>query len=153
MTTLPLRTRRHQQAIKDRDRLERQRDEALDKLTRIAAKLKAARKTVERYERMPKASDAPVPLPMSQPLDRAMIEAVTEAIGHPPVNPVKADDGIPDFLRRTKPDAVGAALAIEIEDKRKAKARGRIEKMKAKQRGDLKRMPLTGRAALEAIRG
>jgi len=43
-------------------------------------------------------------------------------------------------------------LADEIETKRLAKARARIAKLLAKQRGDLTRMPLTGKAALAAIR-
>jgi hypothetical protein len=43
-------------------------------------------------------------------------------------------------------------LLNEIENRRRAKARGRIAKMLAKKRGDLRRMPLTGKAALAAIR-
>lgn len=164
MTTLSLRDRRHQQAMKDCDRLERQRDEALDKLTRIAGKLKIARKAVERYEK----PRTPAPLPVGQPLDREMIEAVTKAIGHPPVNPVKVDRTtqlgvlgpapiddleIPGFLKRTKLDPVAQAIKDEQDELKRTKSRGRIETMKAKQRGDTKRMPLSGRAALEAIRG
>jgi len=60
------------------------------------------------------------------------------------------DTAIPDFLQRDKKAAeeIKAGQA-EIS---KRKAAGRIAKMKAKQRGDLKKMPLTGKAALAAIR-
>jgi len=43
-------------------------------------------------------------------------------------------------------------LLNEIESRRRAKARGRIAKLLAKKRGETKRMPLSGKAALEAIR-
>jgi hypothetical protein len=43
-------------------------------------------------------------------------------------------------------------LLNEIENRRRAKARGRIAKLLAKKRGDLRRVPLTGKAALAAIR-
>jgi hypothetical protein len=43
-------------------------------------------------------------------------------------------------------------LAKAVEDRRLAKARGRIAKLLAKKRGDLKRMPLSGKAALAAIK-
>lgn len=67
------------------------------------------------------------------------------------------DEAIPAFLDRRKAgEAKDAARAAEIRaeqaERKKLKARGRIEKMKAKQAGDLKKMPLTGRAALDAIK-
>lgn len=67
--------------------------------------------------------------------------------------PPKSDDlAIPAFLQRKKLDPVAEQIAADQAATKKAKARGRIEKMKAKKRGDLKKMPLTGKAALEAIR-
>jgi hypothetical protein len=46
-----------------------------------------------------------------------------------------------------------AKLMLETaEAKRLAKARARITKMLAKKRGDLERMPLSGKAALAAIK-
>lgn len=67
--------------------------------------------------------------------------------------PTKSDDlAIPAFLQRKKLDPVAEQIKAEQEATKRAKGRGRIEKMKAKQRGDLKKMPLTGRAALDAIR-
>ena len=75
---------------------------------------------------------------------------------HKPVDPViehVADQlGIPPFLQRAQPSPQAEAIKAEIAEKKKAKAKARIEKLKAKQRGDLKKMPLTGKAALEAIR-
>ena len=144
MTTLPLRTRRHQQAIKDVARLTVQRDDLIDKLTRVAAKLKAARKAVERLAKpvIPKAAVTP-PKPVP-------VVAVTPPASAP-TPPV--DSGVPDFLRRSKLDAVSQAVAVEVEEKRKAKSRGRIAKMKAKQSGETRKMPLQGRDALRAIHG
>jgi hypothetical protein len=48
--------------------------------------------------------------------------------------------------------AVGQLLLAQIEDRRRAKSRARIAKLLAKKRGDTKRMPLSGKAALAAIR-
>jgi hypothetical protein len=66
---------------------------------------------------------------------------------------------IPDFLRRGQAaqKAVDQVIATEklreeIAATKKAKAAGRIAKMKAKKAGDLKKMPLSGKAALDAIR-
>jgi hypothetical protein len=68
--------------------------------------------------------------------------------------PKPADDlAIPAFLQRKKLDPAAAEIKAEQDATKKLKAKGRIEKMKAKQRGDLKRMPLSGKAALAAIRG
>lgn len=89
----------------------------------------------------------PPSLPMTSP---------TATIPSPnvPTKPTEIDTDIPAFLRRQKPGTpIGEQIAAEQAATKKAKARGRIDKMKAKQRGDLKRMPLTGKAALAAIRG
>ena len=56
------------------------------------------------------------------------------------------------MVRRSPLDDKAKALADHIEAKRKAKSRARVSKLLAQQRGDLKKMPLSGRAALEAIR-
>jgi hypothetical protein len=62
-------------------------------------------------------------------------------------------DDIPAFLRRqSSPSPVADQIRAEIEEKKKAKARGRIATMKAKKAGETKKMPLTGKAALAAIR-
>ena len=63
------------------------------------------------------------------------------------------DLGIPNFLKR-KPDTVAAEeIKAEQAETKKAKAAGRIAKMKAKKAGDLKKMPLSGKAALDYIKG
>ena len=178
MTNLALRDRRHQQAQKEFSRLERQRDATLDKLARIATKLKAVRRSIERYQRTPAlpaarpAASVKVGPPMPpqaapasaapQPLDRELIEAATDAIGHPPVNPVKPgiDLEIPGFLKRTgtignkTPADLAAIAAIEAEKaaRKSTKKSVQAERRKAKQAGDLKKMPLEGRAAIEYLR-
>jgi len=43
-------------------------------------------------------------------------------------------------------------LATAIEARRLAKARARIAKLLAKKRGDMSKMPLSGKAALAAIK-
>lgn len=62
------------------------------------------------------------------------------------------DIGIPTFLQRKKLDPVAEEIMAEQTATKKAKAAGRIAKMKAKQSGATRKMPLTGRAALDAIR-
>lgn len=66
-------------------------------------------------------------------------------------SPPSDDLGIPSYLKRT-PDPVAEQIKSEQAATKQKKARGRIEKMKAKRRGDLSKMPLTGKAALDAIR-
>jgi cytochrome P450 len=69
------------------------------------------------------------------------------------------DTGIPDFLRRGQAaqKAVDEVIADQIREEqaaaKTAKARGRIATLKAKKSGETKKMPLTGKAALAAIRG
>lgn len=83
-----------------------------------------------------------------------------------------AEDALPPFLDRKvngvkpanaepKPEATATAApaerpfdpyAKEHAELKKAKAHGRIAKMKAKQSGDAAKMPLTGKAALAAIK-
>jgi len=158
MQTL-LRERRHQQALKDRARLERQRDDTLDKLSRIAAKLKAVRRSIERYERTPALPVKPESLAVTVFREMARDAPAASANVEPPAPqpqapaPASVDDDMPDFLRRSKPDAVGEAIAAEQEARRKAKAHGRIATLKAKKSGATKQMPLEGKAALAAIRG
>ena len=56
------------------------------------------------------------------------------------------------MVRRSPLTAEAKALADGVEAKRKAKSRARIAKLLAQQRGDLKKMPLSGKAALAAIK-
>ncbi len=56
------------------------------------------------------------------------------------------------MIRRTPLSPEAQLLANEVEIKRLLKARNRIAKMLAKKRGDMKKMPLSGKAALKAIK-
>jgi hypothetical protein len=57
-----------------------------------------------------------------------------------------------EMVRRSPLDAEAKLLQEQIENKRRAKARARIAKMLAKRAGHTTRMPLTGKAALRAIK-
>jgi hypothetical protein len=81
----------------------------------------------------------------------------------PSVTVTTVDTDIPEFLRRGAAAEVAADVALldhlaaeEIKAKaaetKAAKARGRIATMKAKKSGETKKMPLSGRAALDAIK-
>lgn len=92
----------------------------------------------------------------------AVPSASGEAAPKPPLaSPSKdaapPDDlAIPSYLRRERSPADQAAIdraKAEREERQKAKAKGQAEKRKAQRLGETKRMPLTGKAALEAIRG
>jgi len=98
-------------------------------------------------------------------IESAMLHGKTQSMGIVTDVPNDDDQGIPAFLQRNRAEfkadidaakAKDAARAAEIKaeqaERKKEKARGRIAKMKAKQAGDLKKMPLTGRAALDAIK-
>jgi len=56
------------------------------------------------------------------------------------------------MVRKSPLDAEGALLLRQFEARAKAKSRARIAKLLAKRRGDLQRMPLSGKAALAAIK-
>lgn len=66
--------------------------------------------------------------------------------------PEQPDLGIPAFLQRPKLDPVAAEIKAEQDETKLRKSRGRIAKMKAKKSGETRKMPLSGRAALAAIR-
>lgn len=69
-----------------------------------------------------------------------------------PVEKQPDDLGIPAFLQRKKLDPVAAEIKAEQDETKRKKAQGRIAKMKAKKSGETRKMPLTGKAALAAIR-
>ena len=98
--------------------------------------------------------------PATPVLDRMMAELASppsesEKARH---DKVLADSGIPEFLRRGQAaqKAVDEVIADQIREEqaatKKKKAQGRIATMKAKKAGETKKMPLTGKAALDAIR-
>lgn len=148
-----IQTSRHHDALAQLDRVANQRDATITKLLRLETKIKTLRRQITRYEKLaakPQSEPKPQPAPAieREPLPAALVAEFK----------AETDDlSIPGFLRRNKEadkkDAeAAAAIRQEQADRKKAKARGRIEKLKAKQRGDLKRMPLEGKAALAAIR-
>jgi hypothetical protein len=124
-------------------------------IKRWRTRLKRAMSMLDKLERQRKRLEAKAEAPPKP-------KTVTLTPAKPVVNnvtdipftelPIADDLAIPPFLQRKKLDPVAAEIAAEQKATKLAKSRGRIDKMKAKQRGDLKRMPLTGKAALEAIR-
>lgn len=129
-------------------------------LKRWRSRLSRAIRMVEKLEKQRKRLEAAAiapPRPRAHALisdPATLLPAIQEAIEDHGLSqkPKPADDlAIPAFLQRKKLDPVAAEIKAEQEATKRAKARGRIDKMKAKQRGDLKKMPLTGKAALAAI--
>jgi hypothetical protein len=70
----------------------------------------------------------------------------------PAQSPAALDTAIPDFLKAGQGDPVAEQIRAEQAEIKRRKSAGRIAKMKAKQSGETRKMPLTGRAALDAIR-
>ena len=144
---------RHREVTNTLNRTVAQRDGCLANLVKYETKLKTLRRQAQRLERaMAKPVTAP-PVPVPQAVAPAPAPAVSDVTDIP-----VTELAIPDFLDRKKAseqrDRIAReAIEREIAERKKTKARARIETMKAKQRGDTKKMPLTGKAALEAIRG
>lgn len=96
---------------------------------------------------------------VSPPADRTVDGETTPRTLPPPAPKPDIDTDIPEFLRRgaAAQKAVDEVIADQIRqeqaDTKKKKAQGRIAKMKAKQSGETKKMPLSGKAALEYIKG
>jgi hypothetical protein len=130
-------------------------------IKRWRSRLKRAMSMLDKLEKQRKRLEAKADLAVAPPLAKKVARQASVP-AYPTVNsettlgalspPAEIDTSIPSFLQRKKPDPVVAEIRAEQEATKKAKARGRIAKMKAKQRGDLKKMPLTGKAALAAIR-
>lgn len=144
MTTV--RERRHRDTLAQLTRAIEQRDAVITKLVKLEARIKTLRRQAQRYEKL--AGQPPAPKAAPKPPAMPVVETVKAS---PP------DEGIPDFLKRKKDGeardaAAKAEILAEQAERKKTKAHNRIGDMKAKQRGDTKRMPLTGKAALEAIR-
>lgn len=128
------------------------------RLKRAMTMIDKLEKQRRRLEARPVAKAPPVetrpPVVPAPPVAAKPYGEVLDEMDHQAKYQPATDDhlDIPGFLRRQDPDpAIEQIRKAQAETKR-LKARGRIEKMKAAKRGDLKKMPLTGRAALEAIR-
>jgi len=93
-------------------------------------------------------------VPPAPTLSEALAKQIAEQVPQQVHQSDMLGDDIPAFLRRqTAPSPVAEAIRQEQAETKRLKAKGRIAKMKAKKAGDLKKMPLTGKAALAAIRG
>ena len=115
----------------------------LRRAANMVAKLEGQRKRLEKAASKPKAAPP-----------------ISEAVAAPPpVAPPVAvpageiDTTIPAFLQRKKLEPAAAQIVAEQAEQKRLKAAGRAARKKAEKAGETKRMPLTGRAALAAIRG
>lgn len=130
-----------------------------------------ATRTIERLQRMRKRAvkkaSAPTPIEAAPILKQAETmqanmtaqlppKAPAESVERPAEKPAPtppADDlAIPGFLKRGKEAPETEQLRAELAEHKRLKTAGRIAKMKAKASGETRKMPLTGRAALAAIR-
>jgi hypothetical protein len=147
-----LRERRYLETVTNLARAVTRRDKIITDLVRQEAKLKELRRQFARYEKLANKPAEPKPEPPEpKPEPVEAIEPKSTAIVD------KALDDMPDFLNRrkqgtAKDDAARAAILAEQEERKRNKSRVRAEERKAKQAGLTRRMPLTGKAALAAIR-
>jgi hypothetical protein len=143
--------------------------------TRLKRAMTAIDKLEKQKKRLVKASAKPArgssdempvekPKPVSAPVPETPVARVERidhdrdrGVVHRPPHPSEKQsfaDEIPGFLRRqAAPSPVAEAIREEQAETKRLKAQGRIAKMKAKQSGETRKMPLTGKAALAAIRG
>jgi hypothetical protein len=130
-------------------------------LTRWKSRLRRAMTAIDKLEKQRKRLANKATVRVSVPAHPTVDSETTLGAVPPKPEPKPAEwsaanpiaDDIPAFLRRqSSPSPVAEQIKAEIEEKKKAKARGRIATMKAKKSGETKRMPLTGKAALAAIR-
>lgn len=153
---MTLREKRHREVTNTLNRTVAQRDGCLANLVRYETRIKSLRRQAQRLERAMAQPVTAKPLPVPQPVAPAPAPLTPQQVADVKESRDALDKAIPDFLARKRSadqrDKI-ARQAIEAEqaERKKNKARVRIETMKAKQRGDTKRMPLSGRAALAAI--
>jgi hypothetical protein len=121
-------------------------------ITRWQSRLRRAANALAKLEKQRKRLAAKVVSPpkLAKP---SLAEAITQAIIASPKPVGEIDTSIPAFLQRKKPDPVAEQIVAEQKDLKRRKAQGRIATMKAKKSGETRKMPLTGKAALAAIRG
>lgn len=148
------------------NRLTAQREGCITNLVRYEGRLTLARRKLDRIKRAciralekdaaGRTEERPQWVIPEKPRP---IEAKAPDVTDIPVSelPIADDLEIPPFLQRVaaskaRDEQAGAEVKAAQAEKKKTKSQVRIETMKAKLNGDLKKMPLTGRAALEAIR-
>jgi hypothetical protein len=133
---MSLRERRLAQARKSLAAMREARERYFAMIVRYSERMQRCERKIRRLEKPAKPRPAPTPAE-TQP---------------------EAEPDIPTFLDRRKQgeqrDAEARAkIQAEQEERKRAKASARIEKMKRKRSGAAARMPLSGKAALAAIRG
>ena len=121
-------------------------------ISRWKTRLKRAMTAIDKLEKQKKRLIKATAVRVSVPAHPTVDSETTLGAVPPPSQAKEVDTSIPSFLRRS-PDPVAEAIKVEQAETKRLKAQGRIAKMKAKQSGETKRMPLTGKAALAAIRG
>lgn len=147
------REERHRVASNTVNRLESQREALIESLCRNVQKLAKAKKKLARIE---KAMAYPVKAVMSKNTTDKLVEKIDIAtdVTDIPVSELP----IPDFLdRRKRRDELDAAARAEIAAEAAARAKAKREKKLGPVRStklgpDAAKMPLTGKAALNAIR-
>jgi hypothetical protein len=152
MTTL--REKRHRQCLNTIARLTEQRELAFRRLAIIQHKLADERRRLARLQKELGKQPAPKFTPLPKAPAWVPKEPVFDKAGELLVHDSGPDLSIPDFLKRDAKDAAARAeIAAEKEARAKAKrdAKGVVT---SKRLGpDASKMPLTGKAALKAIRG
>jgi hypothetical protein len=130
-------------------------EQVIASLTRWKSKLKRSITMIDKLERQLKRMQRTAPAKPKGELTIIEwgVSGVREIAEPPKVEKAEIDTSIPPFLQRNKVDPVADQIRQEQADLKKKKAAGRIAKMKAKQSGETRKMPLTGKAALAAIRG
>jgi hypothetical protein len=120
-------------------------------ITRWQSRLRRAANALAKLEKQRKRLAAKASLPkVTKP---SLAETIMQVTIAPPKPVGEIDTSIPAFLQRKKPDPVAEQIVAEQKDLKHRKAQGRIATMKAKKSGETRKMPLTGKAALAAIRG
>jgi len=151
MTTL--REKRHRQCLNTIGRLTEQRELAFRRLALIQSRLHDERLRLRRLQKELGKKPIFTPMPEAPAWVPATLKETVDQGFKRLVQGSEPDLTIPDFLKR---DAKDKADRAEIEahkaEVKAVKTKARIDRLKAAQRGDLRKMPLTGKAALKAIR-
>jgi hypothetical protein len=123
-------------------------------ITRWKSRLRRAMTAIDKLEKQRKRLIAREALAVAPPLAKAVVKPQPASpVAPPPAPVIPVSDDIPAFLRhQSEPSPIADQIRQEQAETKKKKATGRIAKMKAKQSGETKRMPLSGKAALDAIR-
>jgi len=141
---------RRDKALRELLRLQSKLDELQKRAVRLAKR--AAKERAENTARLRELEQQPPPLPLSPATQSSLLTQPQMIDDNDPLD-------IPDWLLRRRADSqptdqqVAEQIKTEQAERKRDKARVRIEKMKAKQRGDTRKMPLSGKDALKFIKG